>query len=153
MYLKLISIFPYKYSIPAESDIRKVIGALVAKKKELLKEEEDTESDEEDDESMKGKRKVSSSNLNVPEKYITFINEVIQERSKSGKLDTLKPKDALELAKKRFNKRLPGLSRAGDFKAFKCKFSNKKSLEKKKKDAGDKQLLMYRYISIFKIIV
>ena len=111
MYLKLISIFPYKYSIPAESDIRKVIGALVAKKKELLKEEEeDTESDEEDDESMKGKRKVSSSNLNVPEKYTTFINEVIQERSKSGTLDTLKPKDALELAKQQFNKRLPGLS-------------------------------------------
>lgn len=135
MYLKLISIFPYKYSIPAESDIRKVIGALVAKKKELLKEEEeDTESDEEDDESMKGKGKVSSSNLNVPEKYITFINEVIQERSKSGKLDTLKPKDALELAKKRFNKRLPGLSRAGDFKAFKSKFSNKKALEKKKNE-------------------
>ena len=134
MYHKLISIFPYKYSIPAESNIWKVIGALVAKKKELLKEEEDTESDEEDDESMKGKRKVSSSNLTVPEKYTTFINEVIQERSKSGTLDTLKPKDALELAKKRFNKRLPGLSRAGDFKAFKSKFSNKKALEKKKNE-------------------
>ena len=103
---------------------------MVAKKKELLKQEEDTESDEEDDESMKGKRKVSS----VPEKYITFINEVIQERSKSGTLDTLKPKDALELAKKRFNKRLPGLSRAGKFKEFKCKFSNKKALEKKKNE-------------------
>ena len=128
MYLKLISLFPYKYSVPAESDIRKVIGALVAKKKELLK-EDDTESDEESDGSIK--EKVSSSNIKVPQKYIDFIEEIIKEKNENGELDSLKPKEALELAKKRF-KRLPGLSRADNFKEFKAKFSYKKSLHKRK---------------------
>ena len=130
MYLKLVSLFPYKYSVPTENDIRKVIGALVAKKKELLKEADDTESDEENDEGIKEKAKV---NVNVPQKYIDFIEEIIKEKNENGTLDSLKPKDALELAKKRF-KRLPGLSRAENFKAFKSKFSYKKALEKRQRE-------------------
>ena len=133
MYLKLASIFPYKYSIPAESDIQKVIGALVAKKKELLEQADNTESDEESDESVKEKEKVSSSNLKVPKKYIDFMEELIKEKNEKGSLDNLKPMEALELAKKRF-KRLPGLSRAENFKAFKSKFSYKKALEKRQRE-------------------
>ena len=71
MYLKLISIFPYKYSVPAECEIQKVIGALVARNKELLEDADDTESDEEGDKSNKEKLKVSSSNP-VPQKYINL---------------------------------------------------------------------------------
>ena len=131
MYLKLVSLFPYKYSVPAETDIRKVIGALVAKKKELLKQADFTESDEESDKSIKKKEKVSRKN--VPQKYIDFMEEILEERNDNGSLDSFKPQEALELAKERF-KRLPGLSRADNFKAFKSKFSYKKSLEKRKRE-------------------
>ena len=131
MYLKLVSLFPYKYSVPAETDIRKVIGALVAKKKELLKQADFTESDEESDKSIKKKEKVSQKN--VPQKYIDFMEEILEERNDNGSLDSFKPQEALELAKERF-KRLPGLSRADNFKAFKSKFSYKKSLEKRKRE-------------------